>query len=285
MYYYTNEKRKKEDLCNICGKYKRLTWDHVPPKCCNNHYPIKTNPWTKGMPQESKYAKKYQNGIRFRSLCEECNNKILGANFDIILEEFSNQIIQKMNNSSSIVKIPIKVNRLCRAICGHILATKNYYDNESLIDKELRKYVLDEKKLPPEGMSLLYWVYPYSTIIIMRDFCACSIYNKYEFPKGMLSIVNSFPCAYIISTKKEECGLFDLFNVCSSNIDEVVELSVDCRSYYFPNSKHLRPFEWPCNISDEKDGAAFVLGVKKNIDDSKIAVHSLESVNKIIAKK
>ena len=43
--YYKKEKRKEIDLCNICGKSKRLTWDHVPPKCCNNRYAIKTNSW------------------------------------------------------------------------------------------------------------------------------------------------------------------------------------------------------------------------------------------------
>ena len=41
--HYKKEKRKDIDLCNICGKSKRLTWDHVPPKCCNNRYAIKTN--------------------------------------------------------------------------------------------------------------------------------------------------------------------------------------------------------------------------------------------------
>ena len=74
--YYKKEKRKEIDLCNICGKSKRLTWDHVPPKCCNNRYAIKTNSWMEGIPEESSYAKKYQNGIKFRSLCDECNNKV-----------------------------------------------------------------------------------------------------------------------------------------------------------------------------------------------------------------
>ena len=69
--HYKKEKRKDIDLCNICGKSKRLTWDHVPPKCCNNRYAIKTNSWMEGIPEESSYTKKYQNGIKFRSLCDE----------------------------------------------------------------------------------------------------------------------------------------------------------------------------------------------------------------------
>ena len=42
--HYDKVKRDKTDFCNICGKYENLTWDHVPPKCCNNMYPIRGNP-------------------------------------------------------------------------------------------------------------------------------------------------------------------------------------------------------------------------------------------------
>ena len=42
-----------------------------------------------GIPEESSYAKKYQNGIKFRSLCDECNNKVL--------EKFADQLAIQMN--------------------------------------------------------------------------------------------------------------------------------------------------------------------------------------------
>ena len=237
-----------------------------------------------GIPEESSYTKKYQNGIKFRSLCDECNNKVLGANYDKVLEEFANQLAIIMQTSIAlppVVKVPIKINRLCRAICGHMLAAKNFYENECLIDKELREYVLDETKLPPKKMSLLYWIYPYSTIAIMRDICVYPSHNKYKIPKGLISIMNSFPAAYIIADDEERCGLFDLFSVCSNDIDETVEIPVDCSSCYFPGTKHLRPLAWPCNISDEEDGASFMLGVDKCMNDSKIAKHSNDNIEKI----
>lgn len=76
-----------------------------------------------------------------------------------------------------------------------------------------------------------------------------------------------------------------MFSVCSKDIDETVEIPVDCSSCYFPGTKHLRPLAWPCNISDEEDGASFMLGVDKCMNDSKIAKHSVESVNTIRNKK
>ena len=34
--------------------------------------------------------------------------------------------------------------------------------------------------------------------------------------------MNSFPAAYIIADDEEQCGLLDLFSVCSKNIDGIV---------------------------------------------------------------
>ena len=48
-----------------------------------------------------------------------------------------------------------------------------------------------------------------------------------------------------------------------------------------PGTKHLRPLAWPCNISDEEDGASFMLGVDKCMNDSKIAKHSNDNIEKI----
>ena len=72
-----------------------------------------------------------------------------------------------------------------------------------------------------------------------------------------------------------------MFSVCSNDIDETVEIPVDCSSCYFPGTKHLRPLAWPCNISDEEDGASFMLGVDKCMNDSKIAKHSNDNIEKI----
>ena len=107
---------------------------------------------------------------------------------------------------------------------------------------------------------------------------------KYKFPKGVISIVNSFPAAYIISTDKETCGLCDLFDMCSENIDEIVEIVIDLNSCYFAGSKHYRPMLWPCNVDSNEDGAAFLLGYDKVMEASKLAVHSEDSIKKIRAR-
>lgn len=171
-----------------------------------------------------------------------------------------------------------------KAICGHILAAKNFYDKENLIDLKLREYVLRENSCPPKEMSLLYWIYLYSAVVILRDVSVTPNGMKYKFPKGVISIVNSFPAAYIISTDKETCGLCDLFDMCSENIDEIVEIVIDLNSCYFAGSKHYRPMLWPCNVDSNEDGAAFLLGYDKVMEASKLAVHSEDSIKKIRAR-
>ena len=282
---YKKIKRAHIDRCNICGEKSKLTWDHVPPKCCNNRYSVKVNSWVKGIPLENDYEKEYQNGIRFRSLCGKCNNDLLGEKYDTQLAEFTNKVTSIVTTSITlpeIVNVPVQVNRLTRAICGHFLAAKNHYEEECGIDKRLREYVIDDKMNLLKGMSLLYWIYPYSTITLMRDVAVKFFSKKYFFPDGTISIMSSFPVAYILSTNKDDkCELKDLFDYCNDNIDAVVDIPVDCSSCYFPNTEHLRPFLWPCNISDAEDGADFLLGNGECMDESRVAMHSFESIRKI----
>lgn len=75
--YYIKDKRKQIDRCNICGKVAKLTWDHVPPKSSGNNVEIDINRLYRGLPSENYYQKKFQRGIKYRSLCEPCNSSIL----------------------------------------------------------------------------------------------------------------------------------------------------------------------------------------------------------------
>lgn len=279
--HYEKKKRMAVDYCNICGQKTKLTWDHVPPKCCYNKYSIKVNSWYNGVPT-GKYEKEFQSGIRFRSLCERCNNAVLGAKYDTELEYFTDYIKDMVMSSIQLpdtFNLSLKVNKICRAICGHMLAAKNFFDDESLIDIELRKYVLNEDYLPPKDMCLLYWIYPYSTICLIRDVAVGTINRNYEFPMGTISIMNAFPIAYIISAgEKQKCGLVDLFQYCSSDIEQEILIPIKASSCYFSNTSRLRPFLWPCNVSASSDSAAMLLANDTSIIDSKVARHSAESI-------
>ena len=194
--HYDKKKRNEIDRCNICGKRTKLSWDHVPPKCCNNNSKIKVNTFFEGPPNDGAkdYIKNFQNGVKYRSICNECNNSLLGGNYDKELERFTQTIDRNLTTNIILprdINIKINVNMLCRAICGHLLAAKNFFDN-SINENILREYVLNDSLYPPENFKLLYWIYPYSAIFIMRDFWIESDVN-HPRPDGMISLMYSFP--------------------------------------------------------------------------------------------
>lgn len=266
MQAYLKQKREKIDYCNICGELSNLTWDHVPPKSCYNNMCAKYTELF--LCDNNKYSGQFQSGIRYRSICSNCNNKLLGSMYDVELDKLVQSvknILSSSLNLPSLLKLSdVKINKVARSICGHILAAKNYYDKSSLIDKSLRAYFLNSNTKPPQDLKLLYWIYPYNTILVSRDVSVKSYDKSVSFPEGVISVLSAFPIAYILTTGTETCGLHDLFSCCSENVEEVINFPIDFHSCYYPYTNIYRDLAWPCNVSDEHDGAAFMLANDRN---------------------
>lgn len=127
---YIKEKRESIGKCNICGKTAKLTWDHVPPKFCFNNQRTQYNSLFE-VSQGEKYNLVAQNGIKYRTLCGECNNTLLGSNYDIEykkLVDFLYNIYTTPSKIPQIVEIQeVPVNKIARAIVGHLLAARKDY--------------------------------------------------------------------------------------------------------------------------------------------------------------
>ena len=273
--FYVKKKRKnKIDKCNICGKESYLTWDHVPPKFCFNDGRVKYN----SMMEFHEHSKKSlsQNGIRYRTLCDDCNNRLLGVEYDKeykrLVDTLYNLYTRTGEMSQYVVIHGLKINRVARAIVGHLLAAReDFFDGKSEI--ELRKFVLNPNILPPKNMRLLYYVYTYNTVMIVRDFFPMKFGNMdYKVPRCLMSCLNTFPLAFILADECDDtCGLYDMFELCTSNIDDEVDIKIDILSYLFPNHKIRRHPYWPCNVSDNEDGVSAVLTSEVAHNDSVIS--------------
>ncbi len=287
--YYHKLSRELNGPCNICGQFSKLTWDHIPPKNSFNRFPIKFNPLFDISEQDEIVRESTsQNGIRFRTLCSSCNNQLLGLQYDPVMQEYSENIRQFFTTDiaiPTIVHIDIKVNRLCRAICGHMLAAVVTFDDVVLVDKELRKYVLDPQAVPPPGMQLLTWPYPYGSVMIARNFVTSALNEPIHFPDGLASMISAFPAAYVLHNGIDNCGLVDLFAYCSAEIDETVSIPIDFDSMRYPGTQVPRSFNWPCDMSDTPYSASMVMGSKYYFDGSVFALQSIESINKILKRE
>ena len=257
--------------CNICGAMSKMTDDHVPPQCWNNS---KRKYYSQGFglcdpPKKKEHCFPHitGNGIKFRTICEKCNTTVLGPK-DKALSEFIKQIetyIKRQGNISSIFNCTIYANSVAKAIVGHMLAAKEYYDESTNIDNVLRSYVLDEAALPPSEMQLLYFYYPYKSIVIERDVVLPQVHYKderYKKPVGIISCLFSYPLAVILSNKHENLQLHDLFAYGRSHPSTKTDVVFNLNTRFYPGTKQPRDPLWPINISDEKDGSSFMLSGK-----------------------
>ena len=268
---YIKEKRAKIDYCNICGRIGELTWDHVPPKGVTGGRPVIVNTIFSKMPTPSSHMKKYQSGVKFRSVCQECNNTILGEN-DIVYQGFIRAINEQLlrQPDAESISVIVKINRLLRAMIGHALAAKNSYDSELASDRLMRYYMLNaQEKLP--GVSVSVWLYPYDTIVITRDFVTHG-HNEASHPTSMISAaIMAYPIAYMITDKKAECNVNCLESYATESIDEEKQITIDLSTAYVRNTADLKPYNWPVNVGDDVvNDAAFTIGGVAFRNDSRV---------------
>lgn len=279
---YIKHKGPRIDKCSICGKTKLLTWDHVPPKA------VLIEPDTyastlfceEGMPSAKRHMRHYQSGIKYRTVCADCNNVLIGKN-DEAYKELHRSIVERLRVASlsaeqGLVMLPsitvhARINRVLRAMCGHFLAMKQGYDDEAIVDRCMRVYLQDET-LRMEDVHTFCWFYPYPTVVNARDFTVRGS-SAHTHPKGLISAMASYPLAFMVSTSDEaDCQVDDLARYTTTAIEDVVPITLHLASAMYAGETALKNFTWPANVSDDKNGALFALGNDELMEGSRIGV-------------
>jgi hypothetical protein len=243
--YSTKFKREKVSQCNICKKIKSLSWDHVPPKGGIHLSSIEQETVFQHMTM-SKDNRKYsisQNGVKYRTICKECN-EIIGRKYDPVLNDFAYNVGKFLKTKltlPSIIYYKTKPNLLIRAILGHLLATKADID-EVTIDEQVRNFIFDEDASIPEEIKIFYWVHPYINTVIIRDIAMLAVRGKFGGKVGFFSILKYFPIAYLISNLKEYEGLSELTFYRNSKPRDMIDIPLDL--------KNIRGPEWPEIVDD-----------------------------------
>jgi hypothetical protein len=253
-------KRNRIDICNICRETKPLSWDHVPPKGGIKLTSIEIEGIFELVSGQSKGSKKIsQNGVKYRTICSDCNSK-LGSEFDPELNKLNKLLIEFLQSSSVLPKyskIKVKPVRLMKAVLAHLVAAKHNID-EVVIDKNIREILFSETISIPNDLHIHYWIYPFDCTVIMRDFALPAEQGNYS-NCAFANMIKYFPLAFIVSDKENFRGLDSLSQYRNLKIDDEIDLKIDLGK--------MQDLDWP-----------------ERVDENNILFMSSESTNGIFGK-
>lgn len=234
---------RTDSVCNICKQIKPLTWDHIPPKGGIDLSDMWVQTLTKSVIRKDNPPMKIsQNGLKYRTLCRECNS-LLGK-YDLA---FKNLFIDAKVLAETSLLLPFSIKlrtfpiRIAKSLLGHILASKTY-SCDSIDDKAIIKYLLDDNENLPNNIRIFYWYYPYNCTIIATDIFELDIDTKTQ---SHYCVLKSFPLAFAISF--DNSFLEDIHELIINPSDnETTEKDLVFNRYI------VHPWDFPEKLGDNK---------------------------------
>ncbi|MCE1169698.1 MAG: hypothetical protein LWX70_16585 [Sphingobacteriia bacterium] len=224
--------------CSIClAKNQDLTEDHVPPKGVYLRPTLKqTHRLKRFGSHDKKPGKRINGGLRFPTICRNCNNVLLGAKNDPELIKFCKNIHTHFFNSNGtgVLRIPFDGHKIARSVIGHIFAAHAINDEskETIIntgeaDNLLRNYLLNEGIEFPSDWQLFCWPY-YSknnTQVILKSFTMADLSNVTGGDSWYCHLLKFYPVGLFLTYKmpfrakmnNDLIGLFEITPTSDSN--------------------------------------------------------------------
>ena len=265
-------KGDKEGYCNICGQYSQLTRDHIPPQGCVKPTTVELRTLTQYLSRPSEKSMTSQSGLNVLSICGNCNNNLLGTEYDPELIKVSKQVagivrVQRELGLSLPEKIDLSVKpqRLIRSVIGHILAgelpTTGTPPISAPFPDALRNYFLDQASSLLNKLEVYYWVYPSNQQIVINLLAIGSAMGE-GFISGSC-LLKFFPLAFWIVWDKPDSFPISLTKMSKDKfkgLDETCEMVLDLRN--------IPPFGYPEVPSEGKyimccDESTFLAQPKK----------------------
>lgn len=234
-------KGPKMGPCNICGKHRPLTEDHIPPKGVSRLKQVAMMNIVDLLciQRPSKSTRFSQDGVKYRTLCGKCNSELLGLNYDPALVTLANNVRTYLDSALHLpaeTGFKTKPNRLVRSVVGHLLAHGIGEHRNGLIIGRLTDYVLDDCLPFPEELKLYYWVYPYNDQVTIK----CASVSHYWDSFAVIMLMKFFPLSFFFVLDEPtdwRIPFRRLDTMLSTRIDEEATISI--------NFTDLPPQRWP----------------------------------------
>jgi len=234
----------KHDLiigkCNICPNEGALSWDHVPPK--GGYFPTKMemNNVLGALSAKDEY-KKYQetqNGVKFRTICRDCNSK-LNKLYDKEINKFANSLGKFLRSNlilPPVIEYEVKPVKIMKGILGHLLSVK-LENLDTPFDNQIRDIIFSSNKRISNDIHIFYWIYPYQNVVILRDFGMTKYRNGNLRDVAFFQLLKYPPVAYLITDASSYQGLPELTQFRDLDDDKEIKMMI--------NLKNIHPVDWP----------------------------------------
>jgi len=198
-----------------------------------------------------------QSGVNFRSICDTCNNTLLGIHYDPELIKLSRELglFVRTKYRSGIalpeqISLLVKTNRVARAVVGHLLAAVPWLasDKPFLVENQfhesMREYFLDPNKQLPEDLEIYYWLYPSNTYVIVRGLTVGRIDNGKYYVHG--DLLKFLPVAFWVVYKHMSTGI-----VGAQKLIKNREGGIDNSEYLDISFRRIPSIYWPERPTEE----------------------------------
>lgn len=223
-----------------------MTWDHVPPQGGIKLTPVEQELVFDRLTADAKgrFYSISQNGVKFRTICGKCNNTWLGKKYDPALNEFTvttGKLLQTTIHLPSIINVRARPTAIARAVLGHMLAAKIHID-DVVPDREIREFFFDEDAPIPDSIHLFYWIYPYTSVVLIRDIAMPAARGRFDGSVGVFSILKYFPVAYLVTDLQSYEGLTELTSFRHLKSSEFADIPIPLQK--------IHDLAWPEMVDD-----------------------------------
>lgn len=194
-----------------------------------------------------------QNGVKKKTLCADCNNRVLGTELDPSLIELYKSVSSILDKGRFPILPAIEVkginlNKVARAIAGHLIALDDKPQARHVMLRHLRRFVLNKQSGLESSLYFHMWLFPFNRQGMLRDLFHAEFGAGYD--PLWISAFKTYPLSFAFSTEVTNPnyrlrGVLDLTGALKSGTDSLFSLRIPTRPIVDSN--------WP--FAPYRDGA------------------------------
>jgi hypothetical protein len=148
--------------------YADLTENHIPPEAVGNDGFWIGRSYLTAASQGGEIfrGRAFRGGLRFRTLCRDCNTG-LGGREDRAIIDFFDRVRKRLESriiTTAIVRVPAKPNLIYRGLLAHLISA-NDSGVPCLFDTEARDIFFGRRHIRLSSWNLFYWMFVGSSVV------------------------------------------------------------------------------------------------------------------------